>query len=677
MKSGVEWMMMWRAVEKDRKGTTDKTTNALSDTPGCTSVTVSGVGLSSGTYRELSSTSYYYAAGVDYHELYLSDGAWYIIPAIADYPRYRTYDEVAHPSDITLGWSECDVQFCDYVEMSTAVTVTCAATCTSITISNFGDFSGTYREVAGTSSYDELFYMAAGSEYYYVYLSGGAWFIQPNVADYPKYRTYDDAAHPADITQSWAECEAQFCDYVEIATTMTITCATATCTNIAVSDLGSYSGTYREVAGTSSYDELFYMAGGTDYYYVYLSGGAWFIQPNVVDYPKYRTYDDAAHPADITQSWAECDNTYCDYVEVATSMAITCAAATCTSIAISGLGDFSGTYREIAGTSSYDELYYMAGGTDYYYVYLSNSAWYISPNVVDYPKYRTYDDAGHPADITLGWAECDNASCDWDEPATASFNVTCADTVTATASTCTNVVLSDFGDFSGTYAEVADTSYDKQYSMATGVETYSIYLNNDAWNVQPLEAEYPRYRTYDDASNPADITLEWVECDNSYCDFDIPSPSPIVITCSGGSSSSDVLPTPSPAGVTDGTGGSSSSDTLLTPSPTGVAETTEGPLPRGVSAPSSSATSTYEPSGSSSDPDAPTAGNSTDEPGTGDAANIEMDDDGDDSGGDDLSSGAIAAISAVVLAVVGGGLGVAFKHNNIHCCQTTHFSSSA
>ncbi|CAM9293150.1 unnamed protein product, partial [Ectocarpus sp. 12 AP-2014] len=26
--------------------------------------------------------------------------------------------------------------------------------------------------------------------------------------------------------------------------------------------------------------------------------------------------------------------------------------------------------------------------------------------------------------------------------------------------TCTNVVLSDFGDFSGTYAEVADTSYD-------------------------------------------------------------------------------------------------------------------------------------------------------------------------------------------------------------------------
>ncbi|CAM9796942.1 unnamed protein product, partial [Ectocarpus sp. 13 AM-2016] len=290
---------------------------------------------------------------------------------------------------------------------------------------------------------------------------------------------------------------------------------------------------------------------------------------------------------------------------------------------------------------------------------------------------QTYDDAAHPADITLGWAECDNGSCDWDEPATASFNVTCTDTITAAASTCTNVVLSDFGDFSGTYAEVADTSYDKQYSMAAGVETYSIYLDNGAWNVQPIEAGYPRYRTYDDASNPADITLEWVECDNSYCDFDIPSPSPIVITCSDGSSSSSgVLPTPSPAGVGDVSGGSSSSEVLPTPSPAGVAETTEGPLSRGVTAPSSSATSTYEPSGSSSDPDAPTAGISTDQPVTGGAA-IETTGDEGDSGSDDLSGGAIAAISAAVLAVVGGGLGVAFKHNSIHCCQTQHFNSAA
>lgn len=38
----------------------------------------------------------------------------------------QTYDEAAHPSDITLDWSECDAQFCDYVEMATAVTITCA-----------------------------------------------------------------------------------------------------------------------------------------------------------------------------------------------------------------------------------------------------------------------------------------------------------------------------------------------------------------------------------------------------------------------------------------------------------------------------------------------------------------------------------------------------------------------
>ncbi|CAM9799198.1 unnamed protein product [Ectocarpus fasciculatus] len=638
--------------------------------------------------------------------------------------------------------------------MATAVTITCAvssssasqataSTCTSITISDFGEFSGTYRELAGTSSYDELFYMAAGAEYYYVYLSSGAWHIQPNVVDYPRYRTYDDAAHPADITQSWAECDAQFCDYVEIATTMTITCATgevesfilATCTNIAVSDFGGYSGTYREVAGTSSFDELFYMAGGTDYYYVYLSDGAWTIQPNVVDYPKYRTYDDAAHPADITQSWAECDNVYCDYVEITTTMAITCAAdtvnttaSTCTSIAISGVGDFSGTYREIAGTSSYDELYYMAAGVDYYYVYLSDGAWNIEPNVVDYPRYRTYDDAAHPADITLGWAECDNYYCDWDEPATTSFNVTCTDTLTTTASTCTNVVLSDFGDFSGTYTEDATTSYDKYYSMAAGTETYIIYLSNGAWNVLPDEAGYPIYRTYDDASNPADITLSWVECDNYSCDWDSPSPSPLVFTCSesssdspvatssasdiyssgggtgdvtDGSSSSGVSPTPSPSpagvgGVTGGSssndvlptpagvggvpGGSSTSDALPTPSP-GVAGTTEAPLSRGVAAPSSSASSTdtTAPSGSSSDPDAPTAGSSTDEPDTDDPA-VETEEtpaDEDDGGDDDLSGGAIAAISAAVLAVVGGGLGVAFKHNNIHCCQTQHISGIA
>lgn len=40
-------------------------------------------------------------------------------------------------------------------------------------------------------------------------------------------------------------------------------------------------------------------------------------------------------------------------------------------------------------------------------------------------------------------------------------------------------------------------------------------------------------QTYDDATHPADITLEWVVCDSYYCDYDVPVPSPIMITCAG------------------------------------------------------------------------------------------------------------------------------------------------
>lgn len=58
----------------------------------CTSVTVSGVGLSSGTYTEVTSSydaHYEMATGIDLHELYLYSGTWYIEPDIAGYPRYR------------------------------------------------------------------------------------------------------------------------------------------------------------------------------------------------------------------------------------------------------------------------------------------------------------------------------------------------------------------------------------------------------------------------------------------------------------------------------------------------------------------------------------------------------------------------------------------------------------
>ncbi|CAN0072001.1 unnamed protein product [Scytosiphon promiscuus] len=50
--------------------------------------------------------------------------------------------------------------------------------------------------------------------------------------------------------------------------------------------------------------------------------------------------------------------------------------------------------------------------------------------------------------------------------------------------------------------------------------------------------------------------------------------------------------------------------------------------------------------------------------------------DGDSSDG--LSTGAIAGISAAVLALVGGGIGLAFKHNSIHCCTfNQHISHSS
>lgn len=38
----------------------------------------------------------------------------------------QTDDDVLHPTDITLPWAECDSFFCDYTEVSTIVTVTCA-----------------------------------------------------------------------------------------------------------------------------------------------------------------------------------------------------------------------------------------------------------------------------------------------------------------------------------------------------------------------------------------------------------------------------------------------------------------------------------------------------------------------------------------------------------------------
>lgn len=68
-----------------------------------------------------------------------------------------------------------------------------AATCTSITMLDFGDFTGTYRKIAA-SSYDAYYYRAAGTDYYYMYLSDGLWTILGAVADYPRYRVSRDPA---------------------------------------------------------------------------------------------------------------------------------------------------------------------------------------------------------------------------------------------------------------------------------------------------------------------------------------------------------------------------------------------------------------------------------------------------------------------------------------------------
>lgn len=64
----------------------------------------------------------------------------------------------------------------------------CAATCTSITISDLGLFSGTYREIESTYDDETHYYMAGGVDFYELYKYDGAWNLEPAVAQYPRYR---------------------------------------------------------------------------------------------------------------------------------------------------------------------------------------------------------------------------------------------------------------------------------------------------------------------------------------------------------------------------------------------------------------------------------------------------------------------------------------------------------
>ncbi|CAN0068671.1 unnamed protein product, partial [Pylaiella littoralis] len=73
------------------------------------------------------------------------------------------------------------------------------------------------------------------------------------------------------------------------------------------------------------------------------------------------------------------------------------------------------------------------------------------------PFYSTNDDADHPVDITLEWAECSNGYASYCDLEAAALQpvITCADTTSTpapvSASTCTSVTVSGVGDLDGTY----------------------------------------------------------------------------------------------------------------------------------------------------------------------------------------------------------------------------------
>lgn len=60
--------------------------------------------------------------------------------------------------------------------------------------------------------------------------------------------------------------------------------------------------------------------------------------------------------------------------------------------------------------------------------------------------------------------------------------------------TCSSVTISDFGEFSGTYEEGTLVVWDESYSMSSGAYTYSLYVYDNAWNLQIDGNNYPRYR---------------------------------------------------------------------------------------------------------------------------------------------------------------------------------------
>eukprot|EP00752_Nemacystus_decipiens_P007095 g6357.t1 len=422
-----------------RMPTAGRKTVAIRGGASCTSVDVSGVGdFLSGTYRQSARSgydaAYYSAGGLDYYWMSLYNGAWTIEPGVEAYPEYQTEDPSLHPTDISLTWTVCDAVGCEFTPVTTDVVITCAATCDNVVASGAGLSSGTYRQAALSSIYDEAYYMAGGVDYYYMYKYDGAWYMEPQLAGYPILRTFDDAVHPVDVSLEWGVCDSTGCDYVSAASQPTFACAgstsssdaaASTCDSVVVSGAGVSSGTYRQAALSSIYDEAYYMAGGVDYYYMYKYDGAWYIEPQIAGYPLYRTFDDAVHPVDITLEWTICDIQFCDHVPAPSPPSFLCA-TTCTIVTVSGVGDLDGDYDETYVSSIYDESYTMPAGVDTNIIYKSDGAWYIEPQDAGYPQYRTYDDATHPADVSLEWTLCDIQFCDH-TPAPAPPTIGCAD----------------------------------------------------------------------------------------------------------------------------------------------------------------------------------------------------------------------------------------------------------
>eukprot|EP00752_Nemacystus_decipiens_P005468 g4954.t1 len=300
----------------------------------CTSIAVSGVGDYDGTYELDSSVTYpsfRRAGGTTVYELYQLSDYWYLEGSD---PEYQTFDEAAHPVDIILGWSSClTPSLCDEGAALLQPVITCdttstpapaTSTCTSITVSDAEEYDGTY-ELDSSVTYPS-FRRAGGTTVYELYQMSDYWYLDGAESG---YKTFDEAAHPVDITLEWSSClTPSLCDEGAALLQPVITCdttstpapATSTCTSVAVSDVGELDGTY-DLDSSVTYP-YYDRAAGTTVYELYQLSDYWYL-----DGPEsgYRTYDDAAHPVDITLEWSSClTPSLCDEGAALLQPVITC-----------------------------------------------------------------------------------------------------------------------------------------------------------------------------------------------------------------------------------------------------------------------------------------------------------------------------------------------------------------